>query len=136
MEKNIKDYLHLYYGYMMARFDGIGERFRDVRNDAFLIKSFEGDGKRFYTYKFLLRPLSDMTEEEKKHLLVNCMNEPYMYASGTFSISKSGYIGVSQESGYVNFCANVTAFHYLLSKGFDLFNLISEGLAIDKTKQL
>lgn len=123
--KNIRDYLHFYLGCEGITSDG-RHFILTPGNFGLAMNPVYGDFKPF------LRLLSDMTEEEKKYLLVNCLNEPHMYASGIFSISKSGYLGISQEGGYVNFCANVTAFHYLLSKHFDLFSLIPDGLAVDK----
>lgn len=61
-----------------------------------------------WTYKpeqvtLLLRPLSDMTDEEKE---------------------KSSYRDIKEM-------CQPWELHYLLSKGFDIFNLIPEGLAID-----
>lgn len=61
--------------------------------------------------KLILRPLSDMTEEEMIEVDVDVPNILSEYEK-----------------------LRPTAFSFLLSKGFDLFGLIDAGLAIDKTK--
>jgi len=61
-------------------------------------------------FKLLLRPLSDMTEKEKQIAL---------------------HIGLSESDTWIGGAKRTD---YLLKQGFDLFNLIPEGLAIDKTK--
>lgn len=76
-------------------------------------------------WKPLLRPLDSMTEEDKKevgfdayHMLRN---------------EHGDRVIPSKEKGFV-WAAKQTA--YLLSKGYDLFSLIPNGEAIDKTKLL
>lgn len=64
--------------------------------------------------KPILRPLSDMTEEEK--------NDPIWDSETTFS----------DFAGMVHCAAPV--FAWLLARHFDLFGWIDAGLAIDKTK--
>ena len=63
-----------------------------------------------FDWKLILRPLSDMTEEEKNEYLL---------------------IGTDSSTRFEH---NARRTQYLLSKGFDLFGLIDAGLAIDKTK--
>src|SRR6185369_5064909 len=69
----------------------------------------------FSEIKLILRPLSDMTEEEMK-----CIE-----------ITDKEFLIANLESGNE---PTLTADHlrYLLSKGFDLFGLIDDGLAINK----
>jgi hypothetical protein len=64
-------------------------------------------------FKLLLRPLSDMTEEEKENI------------QGT----DWGFLETNYDWEF-----SPETFIYLLSKYFDLFGLIEAGLAIDKTK--
>lgn len=113
--KNIKDYLHLYYGCEVARYDSEGVRYKVAVNKAWLIEAFEKGGKNFYTYKLLLRPLSDMTEGEK--------DEYYKHRGfgWIYNLEKQ----MSKDAAGTRF---------LLSKSFDIFGLIESGLAIDKTK--
>src|SRR5438045_1844750 len=81
MNKQLKDYLYLYYGCMVARFDQKGERFKDVKNEAWLLEAFERvqdkQGKNYYTYKPILRPLSDMTVEEANYFAWLCMDSEH-----------------------------------------------------------
>jgi len=65
--------------------------------------------------KPLLRKLESMTEEDKKELCIVCDWPDWK----TVLINSSGRYTPSQ-------------FTYLLSKHFDLFNYIAEGLALDK----
>ena len=152
MIKDIKDYLHLYLG-CEVDYEGIinGKELRDEirehRGDVFyntrviekkgvkigvLKQIYFGvngkfrncrigrkglqthyDGDRF---KLILRPLSDTTEEERKEI-ANIKNLTAIGVKGTVTRNELN--------------AMVTV--YLLKQGFDLFNLITEGLAIDKT---
>ena len=105
MEKNIKDYLHLYLpfelNYFGFKYNVVG--FRD-KGHFFTFWHEHGFFDILKEYlKLPLRPLSlnEMTEEEKKQIKL-----------------KEGF--------------DLT--RYLLSKHFDIFNLIEAGLAIDKTK--
>ena len=90
--------------------------------------------------KPILRPLSDMTDEEfaaYSTMLERCDYEAYI------EISDSGErrIGYEWEDGICGVLINsyvgknlVAVFSYLLSRSFDLFGLIESGEAIDKTK--
>lgn len=69
--------------------------------------------------KLLLRPLSDMTSEERQHMCI-C---PVDLHKGPTEL---------QADKVTCHTAEKTA--YLLSRGFDLFGLIERGLAIDETK--
>lgn len=56
---------------------------------------------------------------------------------GQISITHDGTIHCFDEKGEKEIMVNVPrAYHYLLSKHFDLFGLIDAGLAIDITKQV
>lgn len=105
MEKNTKDYLHLYLGceaYWQE--EGYKSTYSrpidfDMLRDADWIKP-------------ILRPLSSMTEEEGNEL------------------EMMGHNAVVNKFEINQFHAART--RYLLSKGFDLFGLIEAGLAIEK----
>lgn len=98
--KEIKDHLHYYMGC-----DCIYE------DDFFVPSILKINGKILErwndNFKLSIRPLSDMTEDEKKLLRVNPT-----YAHNEYS---------------------PTEFHDLLKLGFDMFGLIENNLAIDKT---
>lgn len=111
--KNIKDYLHLYLGCDTDKGKLIGIELNKaicMMNDLSIV---EGN---IYNLKPILRPLSDMTEEEEKE----------MFATQD-DVKLEGFpqILLKADSG--------ETFRYMLSKGFDLFDLIDAGLAIKKS---
>lgn len=112
--KEIKDYLHLYLWCMLKTEFGQSVLYAD---NIYRAKNLN--------WKPILRPLSDITEEEEFE-----MTE----ITGLFI--GSGFIkAIKENSKYVIDVRNsFEVTRYLLSKHFDLFNLIEEGLAIDKTK--
>ena len=119
--KKISDYLHLYLGC---------ECFNHLRllgvegNAAYVSHPATGRMVKDINYlKPILRPLSDMTEEEKNIIGFN--------AYGILKSRKGDLIVPPTENGFV-WAATQTL--YLISQGFDLFGLIESGLAIDKTK--
>lgn len=154
---NIIDYLHLYLG-------------RDVRAGVkytakLAIESGEDEIglKRVLhqpdVFKLLLRPLSDMTEEELREAMTICYRSVYSsepsFDSVEMILDESGgglkaiehpkwEYGLTVTLDGVMFSTNgqflnIPVFdvtRYLLSKGFDLFGLIDAGLAIDKTKEV
>lgn len=126
--KDIKDYIHLYLG--CECIDENGERGwfsgfdvceRDYsitmismryqgRDDDFAVFN---DNEECDRIKLLLRPLSDITEEEKKEIEAMEQNNT-SYPTMAYALAPH--------------------FVYLLSRGFDIFGLIDAGLALDKTK--
>ncbi len=82
--------------------------------------------------KPILRPLSSMTKEEAKEFLGDAGIKAFIY-----EIAEGGIKYLEDEDAgaeYLFFSAiDPQRFHWLLSKHFDLFNLIPSGLAIDKT---
>lgn len=128
MKKEIKDYLHLYLGCdYQDQFGGLG----NINEHTFLVM-FDA-AKRNVPFKLLLRPLSDMSEDEKLYIV-----EAITYSHVRFS-SKDSILGSFDADRYNKKHNNELypdEFLYLLKQGFDLFGLIESGLAIDKTKTL
>lgn len=149
MKKNIKDYLHLYLGceVFVQKKQGneslVKGRICEVTNGSnhgdwirvqfehvvkFMYYNLDERSSNFHTFfigedhiKPILRPLSDMMEEERAEFgWQDDADFEELFKDG--QISKNTY--------------NAWMFPILLSKGFDLFGLIEAGLAIDKTKLL
>ncbi len=142
--KHLKDYLHLYFGceclynnkttiYSIQAFDKWSE-ICDLRNVS-LGGNFSNQ-VGIENIKLILRPLNDMTEEEMLEYgknvdsLKDCDNAEFSRA-GAIVFSTNGFPNGHMYPDDYN---TAESFRYLLSKGFDLFNLINDGLAIDKTK--
>jgi hypothetical protein len=111
----IKDYLHLYLGCKINTSLN-GTTLTGYWYDR--IMRGECDGLP------ILRPLSDMTEEEKQQIGF----ESYQALRG----KQSEIRNLPAKEISCTWAAKQTA--YLLKQGFDLFNLIEKNLAIDKTK--
>lgn len=108
--KNFKDYAHLYIGcQMVSNTTGRHGKLLQVRVD-------DTD----YEAKPILRPLSDMTQEEAKHII------DFFGKEVTVKGWKSNY-----ETTCLNHNPEFT--RWLLSLGFDIFGLIKAGIALDKT---
>lgn len=113
MGKEIKDYIHLYLGCEVMVESDNSDSYKDVIEAIVVEESvnlkktsdYYFEGYNDFEIKLLLRPLSDMTDEE-----------------------------ADITHGILNDYHTHEATRFLLSKHFDLFNLIPEGLAIDKTK--
>ena len=139
--KDLKDYLHLYFGSIcqitwteqcseeMGFEDGLH------RINGIVLQNLEG----IESGKLHVRPLSDMSEDEG--FVTICKNTFYPCY---FSSKEKNYIGYRQlfTSGrkskikWEQFPVNpktAESVKYLLSKYFDLFGLIEAGLAIDST---
>ncbi len=132
MKKELKDYLHLYLGceaqfkYTMRENDfelRIGKIIALYKNgivDACDLRT-NHNGIVYHNYKQdiikpILRPLSDMTEDER-----NQFESSKVFVKAT-PVHQVGNMQWTPET-----------FKYLLSIGIDLFGLINDGLAIDKT---
>lgn len=107
--KNIKDYLHLYIGCKVS-YTGM------ANNRTLTVKWLGGllEANGWQNIKPILRPLSDMTEEEFK-------------AAGLVTHPKHW------KEHIANYSFQIRTITYLLSRGFDIFGLIEENLAINKT---
>jgi hypothetical protein len=127
--KDIKDYLHLYLG--SECFSDTGVTVRRLITLSLLQKSEQ----EFASITPILRPLSDMTEEEKINL--------FTLSFGNHRFTHFGYdpieciiLADKDERIRVGLSVNsmsADAFRFCLARGFDLFGLIEDGLAIDKT---
>lgn len=148
--KDIKDYLHLYLGRELfgTYLDASGSRgiLTGVTNGGHEceIQFFLEDGinveeepewNEAHEVKLILRPLSDMTEEEG----IECATTFFHDCEGkdvkvedNYGTKKIIWRTASIHFPDVYYTPDIT--RYLLSKGFDLFGLIDAGLAIDKTK--
>jgi hypothetical protein len=124
MEKNIKDYLHLYIGcnvqwnkargFTLTKVNWLFNEFEIDQDESGYTETF--NEKTVHEIKPILRPLSDMTEEE-------CHTLGWAY------LNSNGNKILNHSPEYLN----PEDFKYLLSRGFDLFGLIESGLAIDKS---
>lgn len=125
--KELKNYIHLYLGC-----DILVEK----SNYHFVhsLSIYVGDVKKMTAellynlsvgsgiiIKPILRPLSDLTEYEA-----------YEYACITFPSIKRNQVSLKGCIKEINNGLKAEEVRYLLSKHFDLFNLIAEGLALDK----
>lgn len=77
--------------------------------------------------KPILRPLSDITEEEARELLRIC---DYIDGTGLFDLSNE----TEEIKQFI--IGDTKGWAYLLRRHFDLFGWIDAGLAIDKTKTI
>lgn len=114
MKRNTKDYLHLYLGQKTKWSDRSKTESQERTLTAFDVHCANAEGSH-WSYTPILRPLSDMTEEE------NNMGFEIM----------AKYDPEYKEE---NIKCNAEMTLYLLKQGFDIFGLIEAGLAIDKTK--
>lgn len=114
MKRDIKEYLHLYIGQEIIHNGGIKED--AIELTPFILRQFYDFLRQIHDYKLLLRPLSDMTEQDMRI----CELEDRGY---TKSMLKEN----------MELLLTPTMFLYLLKQGFDLFGLIDARLAIDKT---
>lgn len=106
--KNLKDYLHLYIGSARVEYDS--SYMRDLTPSEYGIASHVADN-----VKLVLRPLSDMTQMEQLEYsrLAHC----YLTPTAEAEMRKNGALT-----------------KYLISRGFDVFDLIVLGLAVDASE--
>jgi hypothetical protein len=118
MEKSIKDYLHLYLGCKVydtkAEPNDCISTMTTVSNEGYIIDNFAND-LPVEDIKPILRPLSDMTDDDFKYC------------------GQWGFGAINLEHKLLHKTFSPEATVYLLSKHFDLFQLIEAGLAIDAT---
>lgn len=116
--KNIKDYLHLYLGCDFEWTNGIvTHQYKLMASWITMIEANDWWGD----VKPILRPLSDMTEEEAYEV-----DSEY----GSVSGQHLSQALINNDLRYVKKLADgFELTRYLLSKHFDLFGLIEAGLA-------
>lgn len=159
MSKDIKEFIHYYLGqqFMMTKpaYHAVHE-FGLSSDTPFAMSGkfadyFHGDAVSAEV-KPILRKLESMSEEEMRELLLHGFGDSKDIVlqevdEFKFHVNEAkrdnkhgvgiGYAmikrGKQYHSGSLSFTKlKPEQFHYLLSRGFDLFNLIDEGLAIDK----
>ena len=118
MSKNSNDYVHFYLGCKAYwQCEGVKSTYAAPINYTML------DSADWI--KPILRPLSTMTDEEKVEVceIANLMTAEH-------------FIDAVLDGRPYNLRWNTCSelFRYLLSRGFDLFGLINEGLAFDATE--
>jgi hypothetical protein len=123
MKKNIEDYLPYYLGCKIAHPKSQnGDTWTLTVSDLTDAAEWLQKGHRP-----ILRPLSDLTEEEAAEVAV------ISYKADAFKVKDTAVMlgrYLVKERKFEN-AFEVT--HHLLSKHFDVFELIEAGLAIDKT---
>lgn len=123
MKKDIKEFLHLYLG-QKVYINHPDAAFRNDTLDADLLTRLLNGSLPIENYQLILRPLSDMTDEEKRKVVK-------LLPKSTENILPRIDVGRA-TSAFMN-KATPDLVIYLLSRGFDLFQLIESGLALDKT---
>lgn len=142
MKKNIKDNIHLYIDSDAKILWVEDKSFHDVNLKNLNIVKHDDGG-----VVLALRPLSDMKDDEaielikvttdpKRHdsiEIVELTSDHIWYVDGELWHSD----GISEMYDKALFFSHLASeqFRYLLSKGFDVFNLIDVGLGIDITKK-
>lgn len=126
MEKKVQNYIHFYIGQPCVNswFEKTHSMYdpgwRLIGIDANAARPYKLESEDDFTWSQevmpLLRPLSDMTEEERK------------------GIEQFVIYHRDDEENFAYSMGRMTA--WLLSHGFDLFGLIAAGVALDKTKRL
>lgn len=132
MGKNIKDYLHLYKGCTIRRYnkylghlDGKLCGFKDGFNENYILVNHGMSIVRVAwneDFKPILRPLSDMTVDEKYEF--NNIDDCIVDYDGDI---------LSDNHSYISLNKYVPAINWLRFKHFDVDGLIESGLAIDAT---
>jgi hypothetical protein len=142
--KKIEDYAHLYLGcpvLLESEMYGVGGKPDKIHERLVVIDKHGCEGEKHILYegdfKLILRPLSDMTEEEALEVvrITRPNAELVKYKEGcwwSFRDPNDGTIYKWRKHPLEYLTPEQT--RILLSKGFDLFGLIEAGLALDKTK--
>lgn len=133
-EKSIVPYLKYYIGCIRVFCE---RRNTELTLDGDLIDRFNEHHEDIADYKFLFRKLSSMTEEEKLKLFQVCFGEDHNFDMFGFDTieqiilaDKNGRsrVGISLKS------MSIEGFHYLISKGFWIFDqsYFDLGIIIEK----
>ncbi len=120
--KNIKDYLHLYLGCQVLCPKQIGWIHSQKTATLTLYFWYHNNDKKLTP---ILRPLSDIKEDERMEIM------------DILGLVYSEYIILALKDKTIYKIDLKNSFEltrFLLLKGFDLFGLIDDGLALDATK--
>lgn len=129
MKKELKDYLHLYACAKCLIVKNFGAKvIEETVTINTLYENQFNDGHKSYIKKLILRPLSDMTEEEENE--IEC--EFGSYGLGVNHLCNALKNHDMRYVKRLDDAFNLT--RYLLSKHFDIYGLIEAGLAINKSK--
>lgn len=146
----IKDVLHLYWNVPLMAVsnfhpegDGEWEQcwLRKIPISGTEYELAHENGSSFFAFedriKLLLRPLSDIKEEDIIGWARFCGREseitPIAITIAVKAVKKKGIEAFQVSEGDFHLVPLLVL--YLLKQGFDLFNLIPRGLAIDSTNQ-
>lgn len=130
MKKELKDYLHLYLGcelLSISTYEIVGKLEGIVGSEAHFKVNGVWYSASLSNYKPILRPLSDMTDEEYDYLAEHILDDIIWSPATIYD-----FINILREKLSISKLAETN--YYLLSKHFDLFGLIESGLAIDASK--
>ncbi len=162
MKKELKDYIHYYLGCPLNILTGqyshyVGAKVTGVHNDLVYFEDQPlGSKEKYYgncgidNVQLLLRQLSDMTDEEA--IAVAKLGEPLIeYTHEEIDVIRDSYMiqvlwsddgephrfmiqlrkkFLTHQTPIYNY-QYITA--YLIKQGFDMFDLIEAGLAVEKT---
>jgi hypothetical protein len=141
MEKKIQDFLHLYLGCDAQVAVIVPGQELSWEPDKLNIRWLHGSLNKLVEVKPILRPLSDMTVEEAIELAKLSEWEDHFNEVETKRTRYDDIVVTWQGSnegreefnatGNVFYCSD--QFQWLLSNHFDLFHLIEDGLALDKS---
>lgn len=144
----LKDYLHYYLygniyevGVTTCQLIGIGDCYYTIKTKQGTLLTLSDRAN----IKLVLRRLEDMTEEEGIEVTRLVVHSDEFINVNTYRnkfgdiITTWGLLAPMERANDAEYKYNATAerswsaaqFHYLLSKGFDLFGLIDAGFAID-----
>lgn len=152
--KELKTYAHLYLGCQITRNDLTGKLSEiDIDNNLATMKFSDEIGQNISVpvdeIKLILRPLSDMTNVEGRHIYKNYFGlsvaEDFSGDTGSayfrpkqITPNKTHGLRIVEGEDYStgDFMTVAGLMPYLLSRGFDLFGLIDAGLAVSKTESI
>ena len=115
----------------LESFQGFAHVGQVVVIDSVLIASVE---QGLYEVKPILRPLSDMTEDEARSVWGKCYGDDFGDGECLLHLIATVDSDERNDSEFDVLLGYPDGWRYLLSRHFDLFGWIAAGLAIDKTK--
>lgn len=128
--KNIKDYLHLYLGQQCRCYNHADREGWLETISCTIIIEYGDEDSEIEGIVPILRPLSDMTEDESR--CFHSFGGRYSIVNPKYAINQIFGANLFYEGDNGIQIAHLT--QHLLSKGFDLFGLIDAGLAIKKSQ--